>query len=92
MPKIILRIMGLLKILGRDYRIENPIGDPLYREQNLSFSRYFMMNPREKKEEPLDSCLTFAEDQPLCWQDVFLASAFHPVTDAGVTYICIIMI
>ena len=29
MPKISLGIMGLHEILGPDYGIENPIGDPL---------------------------------------------------------------
>ena len=60
--------------------------------EKFIFLKIFHDESKEKKEVPLDSCLAFAEDQPLCRQDVFLASAFHPVTDTGVTYIRIIMI
>ena len=38
---------GIAQNLGSG--LKNPIGDPLYRGQNLSFSRYFLMNPRKKR-------------------------------------------
>ena len=85
-PKIILRITGLLEILCQDYGIEKPYwGSSVWRAKFI-FLKIFHDESRGKKEVPLDSCLAFAEDQPLCRQDVFLASAFHPVTDAGVIH------